>query len=817
MPTRVKREGATTVTTLRSAIQHHARYTLAKEWDHLNVNEVMQAVSYAVRDIVIDRMLETERRVSSEKPKRLYYLSIEFLMGQSLRNNLVNLGLFDKCAKALHGLGFSLDDVCEVERDAALGNGGLGRLAACFLDSLATLELPGYGYGIDYEFGLFRQEIRSGQQRERPDPWRASGTAWRVRRPEECCIVPLYGHVSAGLDKNGNYNPMWLDWQILVGVPQDMPIVGHGGRVVNRLRLYAAKASDEFNIDIFNAGDYIRAVEQGVASESVTKVLYPSDSVQSGKELRLIQEYFFVACALRDILRNFFAENEDLSTFPDKVAIQINDTHPAVAVAELMRLLVDEKDLPWEMAWDITQRTIGYTNHTLLPEALEKWPVQLFEKVLPRHLQIIYEINQRFLEEVAQHWPNDPRKLNELSLIEEGDCKQIRMAHLAIVGSHSTNGVAELHTKLLRAQIIPGFNELWPERFNNKTNGISQRRWLLGANPELSALVSEVIGDGWIEDLDELRGLEKVANDASFQQAFRDVKLKRKEELAKVISETLGIHVDPTSVFDCHAKRIHEYKRQLLNVLHIVYQYVRVIEDSRRLEAPKTYVFAGKAAPGYWTAKQIIRLIHAVGAVVNNDPRVRDQLKVVFLPDYRVSLAERLIPAANLSEQISTAGMEASGTGNMKFALNGAITIGTLDGANVEIRDEVGQENILIFGLKADEVERLRRERSYSPWNLYNSSAVVRRVIDVLKSDLFKPHCPDVFEWVVRYLLDYGDYYLHLADLESYVSAQEIALEEYCRTELWTRKAILNVARIGKFSSDRTIGEYARDIWGLAK
>ena len=817
MPSRVKRDNATSSVTLRAAIQHHARYTLAKEWEHLNNNEVMQAVSYAVRDIVIDRMLETERRISREKPKRLYYLSIEFLMGQSLRNNLVNLGLFDKCARALHGLGFDIEEVCEVERDAALGNGGLGRLAACFLDSLATLELPGYGYGIDYEFGLFRQEIRNGHQRERPDSWRSSGTAWRVRRPEECCMIPLYGHVSPGIDKDGNHNPMWLDWQILVGIPQDMPIVGYEGQVVNRLRLYAAKAPDEFNIDIFNAGDYIRAVESGVASESVTKVLYPSDSVDSGKELRLIQEYFFVACALRDILRNFLAENENLSAFPDKVAIQINDTHPALAVAELMRLLVDEKDLPWEMAWDITRRTMGYTNHTLLPEALEKWPVQLLEKVIPRHLQIIYEINHRFLEKVAQRWPGDSRRLRELSLIEEGDRKHVRMAHLAIVGSHSINGVAELHTKLLRANVVPGFNELWPKRFNNKTNGISQRRWLLGANPGLSALVSEVVGDGWIRNLEELRGLEKVAEDASFQQAFRAVKLKKKEDLALAIARTVNLKVDPASVFDCHAKRIHEYKRQLLNVLNIVYQYVRIVEDSRHLEAPKTHVFAGKAAPGYWTAKQIIRLIHAVGAVINKDPRTRGQLRVVFMPDYRVSLAERLIPAADLSEQISTAGMEASGTGNMKFALNGALTIGTMDGANVEIRDEVGAENIFIFGLKADDVERLHRERCYSPWNVYNSSSVVRRVIDALKSDLFRPHCPDVFDWVVKYLLEYGDHYLHLADLESYVSAQDIALEEYCRTEVWTRKAILNVARIGKFSSDRTIREYCRDIWGLGK
>ncbi len=632
---------------LSESIVYHARYSLGREWDNLHQGDLFTAVVLALRERIIDRMLATEERYQMVDAKRLYYLSMEFLMGQSLSNNLYNLQLLDECRQALHILGVDLDELMESEPDAALGNGGLGRLAACFLDSLATLGMPGYGYGINYEYGLFTQEISEGHQREKPDNWQAFGTPWEIERLHEACVVPVYGWLEHASDRHGQYNPMWMGWTLIIGVPSDMPIVGYGGHTVNFLRLFTARSSQEFDMQIFNEGDYVRAVEQKIALETISKVLYPSDSVEVGRELRLIQEYFLVSCAVRDIIRRYLNTHTTFDDFPSKVAIQLNDTHPALTVAELMRMLIDEYTLPWETAWEVTQATLGYTNHTLMPEALEKWPVALFERVLPRHLQMIYEINRRFLEQVTYTWPGDVERLQRMSLIEEGDRQQVRMAHLAIVGSHSVNGVSALHTGLVTQTLVPDFYQLWPERFNNKTNGVTPRRWLLKANPLLARHITGAIGADWITDLEALRALEPYAGDPNFQQECRRIKRANKEELARVIKDTTQVVVDPDSLFDIQVKRIHEYKRQLLNVMHIIHDYLCLIEDGIEPVVPRTYVFAGKAAPGYWSAKQIIKLINNVGYVINNDPRVHGQIKMVFIPDYRVSLAEKIIPAAD--------------------------------------------------------------------------------------------------------------------------------------------------------------------------
>lgn len=800
---------------LQNSIVHHLKCSLGKQWGTHGNRDMYLALSLALRDRLVERMLETVTAYRQADAKRLYYLSIEFLIGRSLGNNLCNLGIFDTCKHAFMEMGVDLEEVRDEERDAALGNGGLGRLAACFLDSLATMGLPGFGYGINYEYGLFKQEIDGGYQREKPDNWLAERTPWQIERSDESCIVPIYGRIEHAEDRNGFYNPMWLDWKVIMGVPYDMPIAGYGGKTVNRLRLYAARPSAEFDMQIFNEGDYFKAVEQKIATETVSKVLYPADSFEAGRELRLVQEYFLVACALRDIVRRYQKSHSSLENFPDKVAIQLNDTHPALTVAELMRILVDEMYVPWENSWEITRRTLAYTNHTLLPEALEKWPVGLLEHVLPRHMQIIYEINYRFLRHVAELWPGDTDRMRRLSLIEEGEQKQVRMAHLAIAGSHSVNGVAKLHTELLKNTLIPDFYAVWPERFNNKTNGVTQRRWLLKANPSLSRLITDAIGDSWITNLDRLRELEAHAYDAAFQEEFLRIKQENKVKLGRIISSTAHVDVSADTLFDIQAKRIHEYKRQLLNALHIVHEYLSMVEDGREPTVPKTFILAGKAAPGYWAAKQVIKLIHNLGEVINNDPRVDGLLRVVFVPDYRVSLAERIIPAADLSEQISTAGKEASGTGNMKFAINGALTIGTMDGANIEILEEVGGDNIYIFGLKADEVQRMRTDRSYNPREYSDRYPEIRRVMDAFRDDLFCPHEPGLFRWIYDRLLDPSDEYFHLADLVPYIEAHRTAQSDYLNKSLWSRKAILNVARMGKFSSDRTIMEYARDIWNL--
>ena len=802
---------------LQESIERHARYSLGKRWRDLTARDRFDAVALAVRDQMVDRMLETEERYGRNDPKRLYYLSIEFLIGQSLGNNLLNLGIRESCREALKTLGADLEDVEASEPDAALGNGGLGRLAACFLDSLAALGMPGYGYGINYEYGLFKQEIDNGYQREKPDNWLAEGTPWQIARPDEACLVPVYGRVEHSVDRKGAYNPMWMDWRILIGIPYDMPVVGYGGQTVNYLRLYSARASHDFDMKIFNDGDYLKAVGQKIASETISKVLYPSDAVVAGQELRLVQEYFLVACAIRDIVRRFERDHDNFQDFPARIALQLNDTHPALAVAELMRILVDEKNLEWDKAWAITQATLGYTNHTLAPEALEKWPVPLFESVLPRHLQIIYEINRRFLDRVSAAHPGDAGRLNRLSIIEESAPKQVRMASLAMEGSHSINGVSAIHTELIKTSLAPDFFQLCPERFNNKTNGITQRRWLLKANPALARLINSTIGEGWLTDLYRLRELESHAADAGFQTEFVRVKRLNKEKLAGMIQDTSRLRVNPDSLFDIQVKRIHAYKRQLLNLMHIIDEYLSLVEDGRQPVVPRTYIFAGKAAPGYWLAKQIIKLIHNVGRVINNDSRANPWIKVAFIPDYRVSLAEKIIPAADISEQISTAGTEASGTGNMKLALNGAVTIGTLDGANIEILEEVGRENMFIFGLNAAEVRTMREQKSYRPWEYYARHPRVKRVVDSFSSNLFCPNEPGLFSWIFASVLDTNDEHFHLADFTTYIEAQEKAGNAFRDRGAWTQMAILNSARMGKFSSDRTVTEYAHEIWGVRR
>ena len=688
------------------AVQRHVRYLLGKRWQDASPRDLLVAIALTCRELIVDRMFETERRYRDADAKRVYYLSVEFLIGRSLESTLQNLGILEAVERALEARGVDWDAVVEAEPDAALGNGGLGRLAACYLDSLASLDMPGFGYGINYDYGLFRQAIENGQQREYPEGWRRPGDAWLIERPERACWVPVYGR--AGRRPKEGEPADWHDWRVVVGVPYDMPVVGWGGRSVNRLRLFSARSPDEFDIEIFNRGDYVRAFERKLASERISNVLYPSDSSEHGKELRLLQEYFFVACALRDILFQYLETRSSFDELPEKVAIQLNDTHPALAVAEWTRLLVDEHGLSLDRALELARGTFAYTNHTLMPEALERWPRALLARVVPRHLQIIEEINARLLAEVETRWPGDVDRLRRMSIIDEDPHKHVRMAHLAIAGSHAVNGVSKLHSELVKARLVPDFAELWPAKFCNVTNGVTPRRWLLKANPKLADAIASRIGWDFARDLEALRALEPAADDPEFRARFRDVKRANKERLSRVVSRTAGVRLDPNALFDVQVKRIHEYKRQLLAALHAIHLYLGIAEEGRVLEVPRACLFAGKAAPEYFMAKLMIRLLSNVAAVVNADPRARDQLRVAFIPDYRVSLAERIIPAADVSEQISTAGTEASGTGNMKLALNGALTVGTLDGANIEIREAVGPENIYIFGLRTEEIADLR-------------------------------------------------------------------------------------------------------------
>jgi len=798
----------------QSILQHLTR-TLARDTVTATSRDWWLATCYAVRDRVLERFLKTMAAHNQADTRRVYYLSLEYLMGRLLGNNLIASGLYDTAREALAELGHDLAAIEEEEYDMGLGNGGLGRLAACFLDSLATLDLPAIGYGIHYEFGLFKQEIVQGRQVERADNWLRFGNPWQVVRPEYAQEVQVYGQVDQVFNEQGEGRPVWRGGMHFLGVPWDIPICGYGLRTINFLRLWESRAGQDFDFQAFNEGGYIAAVLEKAERETVSKVLYPNDKSESGKELRLVQQYFFVSCSLQDILRRFTKGIPDWEQFPEKVAIQLNDTHPALAVPELMRLLVDEQNLSWERAWDITRRTFAYTNHTLLPEALERWSVPLFEKVLPRHLGIIYEINRRFLEEeVEARWPGDAAKKRDLSLIEEGTPKMVRMAYLSVVGSHAVNGVAAMHTRLLKANLFPDFDVLYPGKFRNKTNGITPRRFLKLANPGLSELITEAIGPGWETDLDRLQELDGSAEDAAFRAEFLDLKRANKVRLVKIIAERTGIIVSPDALFDVQIKRLHEYKRQHLNLLHILALYRRMIRNPDLNWHPRVFIFGAKAAPGYELAKNIIHAINAVALKINTDPRIGDRLKVVFIPNYSVSLAERIIPAADLSEQISTAGKEASGTGNMKFALNGAVTIGTLDGANVEIRDAVGDDNIFIFGLTVEEVTAWQA-RGYNPWDVMYANEELHHVVDWLTSDYFCDDVPGVFQPLRHSILDHGDPYFVLADFADYARAQADADAAYRDRDRWARMAIRNTARVGMFSSDRTIREYAEDIWKL--
>jgi len=798
----------------KQAILRNLEQSIARDPSSATKHAWWTSTVLAARELILKRFIATQAVHHDLNVRRVYYLSLEYLMGRLLSDTLVNSGLLDTAKKALAELGLDYNAIANQEEDMGLGNGGLGRLAACFLDSLATLDYPAIGYGIHYEFGLFRQGFLNGRQVEYPDNWLRFGNPWKIMRPEHRVEIQIGGKVDSHFDDKGDWRPEWTGGHKILGVPWDIPIPGYEVRTVNFLRLWEARATQEFDFQVFNRGGYIEAVHEKAVNETVSKILYPNDKTESGKSLRLIQQYFFVSCSLQDIIRRFLKDNADWSNFPKLVAIQLNDTHPSIAVAELMRILIDREFLSWEKAWGICTQVFAYTNHTLLPEALEKWSVPLFEQILPRHLQIIYEINRRFLETVEARWPGDDAKKQALSIIEEGRPKMIRMAYLATVASHSVNGVAALHTELLRNYLFHDFNELYPDRFNNKTNGVTPRRWLKLANPELSALIDQKVGGDWVTHLDRLRKLEIYADDAAFQKTFMQIKRDNKVRLSKLMFDRCGVETSPDAIFDCQVKRLHEYKRQHLNLLHILTLYRRLLHNPALDIVPRVFIFGAKAAPGYDLAKDIIHAINAVGAKINSDTRIGGKLKVVFMPNYEVSLAEIIIPAADVSEQISTAGKEASGTGNMKFALNGAVTVGTLDGANVEIREEVGDENIFIFGLTVPEVEELTK-RGYNPWDYYNSNEELKAVLDWLGSDFFTPDEPKALDSVRRSLLEGGDPFLVCADYAAYCAAQAKIDEAFRDKTRWAKMAILNTARSGKFSSDRTIREYAKDIWHL--
>jgi len=802
---------------MKNAILWHLETSLARARPTASKRDWWVSTALAIRDHTMNRFIKTMNRQHEKDVRRVYYLSLEYLVGRLTADTLVNSNLLDVTKKALADLGLDYDEVLGAEVDMGLGNGGLGRLAACFQDSLATLNYPAIGYGIRYEFGLFTQSFEEGKQIESPDNWLRYGSPWEVVRPEHIARIPIAGKVVDTMTDKGDWVPVWKNAAEIVGVPWDIPVVGFGAETVNFLRLWESRASNEFDLNAFNEGGYAQAVHEKAMSETISKVLYPNDKTENGKLLRLVQQYFFVSCSLQDIIRRYRNEHKDWSQFTDKVVVQLNDTHPAIAVAELMRLLIDVYEMSWDAAWAICTKVFAYTNHTLLPEALEKWPVSFFQRMLPRHLQIIYEINARWLRFVAQKYPNNPPKQEALSIIEEGSPKMIRMAYLAVVGSFSVNGVAELHTELLKDSVLRDFYEITPEKFNNKTNGVTPRRWLKVCNPSLSALIDKKIpGKCWPKDLDLLRGLEKYADNASFQNEFMNVKLENKKRLAKIIKAKCGVDVNPEALFDVQIKRLHEYKRQHLNLLNILTLYKDLLHNPDMEMAPRVFIFGAKAAPGYDIAKNIIYAINKIGEKINNDKRIKDKLKVVFIPNYNVSSAMNIIPAADISEQISTAGKEASGTGNMKLALNGAVTVGTLDGANIEILEAVGKENIFIFGMNVQEVQKLKGS-GYNPWNYYAADPNLKAVLDWLVSDYFMPDNPNAFAPLRKSLLDWGDPFLVCADYAAYCAAQKEVDKAFRDKSRWAKMAILNTARIGKFSSDRTIREYAENIWHLTQ
>ncbi len=805
----------TTVKALRENIIHHLMSFQGRDPERSGARDVYKALAYTMRDIMVEKWISTQKTFYAKEQKRVYYLSLEFLIGRSLGNSMTNLGILRAAKQAVEDLGFDMSEIRDQEEDAALGNGGLGRLAACFMDSIATLKIPAYGYGIRYEYGLFFQQLIDGYQVEGPDNWLVDGTPWEFDRSQPIFNVQFFGDVTSYQNGDGNYRAKWVNTRDVKARASDILVPGYRNDHVINMRLWSAQSSRELDLKDFSRGDYIGAVQSKVSSETISKVLYPPDHNYAGQELRLKQQYFFVAATFQDIMRRYKKKHETFDKFTDMVAVQLNDTHPAIAIPELMRLLLDIEGLGWEESWSICVNTFGYTNHTLMPEALERWQVDMMGKVLPRHLQIIYEINRRFLVELTEKYPGNERKIRDLSIIEEGPVKMVRMAHLAIIGSHSVNGVAELHSQLLKERIFPDFHNFFPGRFNSKTNGITPRRWLLDVNPELADLISNHLGFGWITDLDQLRGLEPLVDDPKFCKKWCQIKFDNKVALAAYIQKTVGVTVNPGSMFDIQVKRIHEYKRQLLNALHLIHFYHRIIRGEAENASPRVAVFAGKAAPSYWRAKLIIKLITSISDVVNNDPRVKEKLKVVFLPNYNVSQAEIIMPAADLSEQISTAGTEASGTGNMKFSLNGALTIGTLDGANIEIREEVGEENIFIFGMTADEAEFERKNVSRTPEQICEQNEKIKDVIEALSNGSFSDGDKSLFQPLVDSLMDKHDPYLHMVDFESYITCQNRVSEMFLDQDSWTRMAILNVSRMGKFSTDRTIKQYSEEIWGI--
>jgi starch phosphorylase len=799
------------VETLKRAFEENLFYSQFRIARVATPNERYMALAFTLRDRLAHRWINTVESFIKEDVKIVSYLSAEFLLGPHLGNNLINLGIYDSARQAVEEAGFDLTELINQEEEPGLGNGGLGRLAACYLDSMATLEIPAIGYGIRYEFGIFDQEISSGWQVEITDKWLRFGNPWEIPRSEITFDINFGGHTEDYYDSEGRARVRWFPHRVVKGIAYDTPILGYRVNTCNTLRLWKAEACESFDFQAFNLGDYYGAVDEKLYSENITKVLYPNDEPVAGKQLRLEQQYFFVSCSLQDLIRMHLLRGKSLDTFHEKNAVQLNDTHPSIAVAELMRLLIDEHEMDWEKAWDVTRNTFAYTNHTLLPEALEKWPLPLFRSVLPRHLEIIYEINRRFLDEVRVRYPGDGGIASRLSLIDEGGEKYVRMANLACVGSRAINGVAALHTELLKQDVLRDFYELWPEKFSNKTNGVTPRRFMVLSNPRLSQLITDKIGDTWIKHLDELRKLEDFADDKDFLSKWHQVKLENKKVLAGLIKDRTGILVNPDSLFDILVKRIHEYKRQHLDVLHIISLFNRIKEDPSQQITPRTFIFGGKAAPGYFMAKLIIKLITSVAAVVNRDPDVADRLKVVFFPDFNVKNAQPIYPAADLSEQISMAGKEASGTGNMKFSMNGALTIGTLDGANVEIREEVGAENFFLFGLTAAEVHKVKAE-GYNPREYYNSNSELKKAIDLIASGYFSKGDVDLFKPLVDSLIHH-DAYLVLADYQSYLECQQRVSQAYLDKEQWNRMSVLNVARMGKFSSDRSIREYCEDIW----
>ncbi|XP_049599281.1 glycogen phosphorylase, muscle form [Syngnathus scovelli] len=808
--------GPDNVSELKLNFNRHLHFTLAKDRNVATRRDYYFALAHTVRDHLIGRWIRTQQHYYEKDPKRVYYISLEFYMGRTLQNTMVNLALENACDEATYQLGLDMEELEEMEEDAGLGNGGLGRLAACFLDSMASLGLAAYGYGIRYEFGIFNQKIVNGWQVEEADDWLRYGNAWEKARPEYMRPVHFYGKTEHHPD-----GVKWVDTQVVLALPYDTPVPGYRNNVVNTMRLWSAKAPCEFNLKDFNVGGYIQAVLDRNLAENISRVLYPNDNFFEGKELRLKQEYFVVSATLQDIIRRFkvskFGSREiartDFSKLPDKVAIQLNDTHPAMAIPELMRVLVDEEKLTWDKAWDVCVRTCAYTNHTVLPEALERWPVDLFAHLLPRHLEIIFEINRRHLENVAAKFPGDNERLARMSLVEEGGQKRINMAHLCIVGSHAVNGVAQIHSDILKATVFKDFYEMEPHKFQNKTNGITPRRWLVMCNPGLAEVIAERIGEDFIRDLDQLQRLRKLVNDEAFIRDVAKVKQENKLKFAVHLEDHYKVKINPSSMFDVQVKRIHEYKRQLLNCLHIITYYNRIKKEPNKQWTPRTVMIGGKAAPGYHTAKMIIRMITAIGEVVNNDPVVGDRLKVIFLENYRVTLAEKAIPAADLSEQISTAGTEASGTGNMKFMLNGALTIGTMDGANVEMAEEAGEGNLFIFGMRVDDVDEMDR-KGYNAQEYYNRLPELKQAIDQIAGGFFSPKQPDLFKEIVNMLMHH-DRFKVFADYEDYIKCQEKVNALYKNPKEWTKKVIHNIAGCGKFSSDRTIAQYAREIWGM--